>query len=896
MGVVYLAHDERLDRDVAIKALPADFASDPGRLERFEREARSLAQVSHQNIAGIHGVEEQDGQRFLVLEYVEGETLADRLDRGPIEPDEAVELACQIAAGVAAAHAVGVIHRDLKPANIKVTPDGVAKVLDFGLARQDEGQSSTGASEAATLTTPAVHSPTSPGVILGTAAYMSPEQARGRRVDKRTDIWSFGVVLYEMLTGASPFVGETVTDSIGAILHKDPDLGVLPSGTPHDVRRVLARCLERDKARRFQDLGDVRIELEAAASEPAPAGDSHSGRGSGSPMLTGIVGALALAAGLALAWTFKPATNGTHMRLSVAPPAEHVLVRPPAISPDGRTVMFAAAPREGGALLGFLRRIDEHESTPLEWTRGARGAAIDPSGDWVSFIVPIGQDGAQMQLVKHALGTDLPPIPIAVLPESVAISGYTYAWLGPDRFMFADGRANQVRFVDAESGSMSDPVPLDVGDYGGDLDLILGRIDDERALCRLFRYSERGFQYDIAVLDTGAATVTPVIENAGDAAIGPDGSILFTRGSVLYGAPFDLESLEAGSAAQLVAGLRTPAPFDDASFEISADGTIVFSPGGEQGAQRRLEFQSADGSIEVWPGAPRPFDQTVSISPDQSRILTVVVAPTKLYEIWGSELDEPRMRRVRGVGVADLNYPVFGPDNDSFAYMIAEEGDTGVEIASFDGRFEPRLIVEPVEEGLIAPIDFHPSGNRVLLMWERPEGARLYEAPTDGSSPPRLILGNDSNKTWSGYSPDGTMLAYTSDETGRREVYLRTIDDDGSFGRAIPVTTRGARGVTWWNRPSRDSAAPGQASDIQRLAVITNDGFITYPVTPGVSPMVGEAERLAYDQSRRSVGFGAFLSDGRFMTIAPGENESPATHAEIIINWYDEASKLIRGE
>ncbi|MHC4976986.1 MAG: serine/threonine-protein kinase, partial [Planctomycetota bacterium] len=228
MGVVYLARDTRLDRDVAIKSLPEHLATDPDRLARFEREAKALAQLHHENVAGIYGVEEQNGAKFLILEYVEGETLADRLDRGSIPPDEAIEIATQIAAGVEAAHEAGVIHRDLKPANIKFDGEGKAKVLDFGLARADES-STTGSSmsQLPTLTTPA-HTPTMAGVIMGTAAYMSPEQARGRKVDKRSDIWSFGVVLYEMLTGAGPFRGETVTDSIGAILHKDVDLNALP--------------------------------------------------------------------------------------------------------------------------------------------------------------------------------------------------------------------------------------------------------------------------------------------------------------------------------------------------------------------------------------------------------------------------------------------------------------------------------------------------------------------------------------------------------------------------------------------------------------------------------------------------------------------------------------------
>ena len=278
MGVVHLARDTRLDRDVAIKELPEHFAQDPVRLERFEREAKALAALSHVNLAGIYGVEERDGAKYLVLEYVEGETLADRLDRGPVPLDEALELAVQIAAGVEAAHEAGIVHRDLKPANIKLTPEGKAKVLDFGLARADEsGTSSSSLGFDSATMTAAQRSPTMEGTILGTAAYMSPEQARGRRVDKRTDIWSYGVVVYEMLVGASPFHGETASDSIGAVLHKEIDLNLLPANTPPMVRHVLVRCLERNRDNRYRDIGDVRIELEQGADR-APAQ-----RGSGRP-------------------------------------------------------------------------------------------------------------------------------------------------------------------------------------------------------------------------------------------------------------------------------------------------------------------------------------------------------------------------------------------------------------------------------------------------------------------------------------------------------------------------------------------------------------------------------------------------------------------------------------
>ncbi|MEM9066289.1 MAG: protein kinase [Planctomycetota bacterium] len=428
MGVVYLGRDMSLDRAVAIKALPPELADDPSRLERFEREAKTLAQLSDPHIAGIYGTESHEGQRYLILEYVEGETLADRLDRGPLPVDETLELGTQIAAGLEAAHEAGVIHRDLKPANIKLTPEGKALVLDFGLAKADEGTSSTGLSDAATLTTPAPHSPSVPGAVIGTAAYMSPEQARGHKVDRRTDIWAFGVVLYEMLTGSSPFAGETATDSIGAVLHKGVELEHLPKGTPLGVQRLIERCLERDKNMRLQAIGDARIELrnelDGLGSVAATIGALHAQPRS--VLLPSALSAFfaALATGIALALatptgpfsgTQPPFTVGDMRQLTDFEGLEQRI----SLSPDGKTLLYSAADGEDRDIY-FLR---VGGANPINLTPDSDADDFDPAfspdGERIAFCST--REGGGV-FVMGATGEN---------PRRVADAGFDPAW-SPD--------------------------------------------------------------------------------------------------------------------------------------------------------------------------------------------------------------------------------------------------------------------------------------------------------------------------------------------------------------------------------------------------------------------------------------------------------------------------------
>ncbi len=389
MGEVYRASDTKLGREVALKLLPAELAADPDRLARFEREAKVLASLNHPGIAHLYGFESTalpDGStaRFLAMELVPGEDLAERLERGPIPVDEAISIATQVAEALEEAHEKGVVHRDLKPANVKVTPDGKVKVLDFGLAKawSGEGRGATSSADLSQSPTLAATG-TAAGIILGTAAYMSPEQARGKAVDKRADIWSFGVLLFEMLAGRRLFEGETVSDTLAAVLKTEPDWSLLPAGTPVSVARLLRRCLERDPKKRLRDVGEARIALQASSREDGAAATTTGARRGWLPWTIASIAALLAAAALWLGrGSAPPETRWSHFTRITEAAGEETL---PTISPDGGTVVYAARARSGWGL--YSQRVGGRNPTAVvdDPERDERGAAFSPDGSWLAF-------------------------------------------------------------------------------------------------------------------------------------------------------------------------------------------------------------------------------------------------------------------------------------------------------------------------------------------------------------------------------------------------------------------------------------------------------------------------------------------------------------------------------
>ncbi|MEM9065002.1 MAG: protein kinase [Planctomycetota bacterium] len=863
MGVVYLAEDPRLGREVAIKALPEEVAEDPTRLDRFEREARVLAQLNHPNVAGIYGVEEQDGARYLVLEYVKGETLADALDRGPLPVDEVINLAVQIASGVEAAHEAGVIHRDLKPGNIVITPDGKAKVLDFGLARQSEEQSSSNHSEAATLTSPAIHTPTTPGVILGTAAYMSPEQARGRRVDKRTDIWSFGVILYEMLCGYSPFRGESVTDSIGAILHKDVDLTRLPNGVPASARRVLHRSLQRDKNKRYRDIGDAWIELlHGSRDEPAvPAAEQ------GVPLI-GALGLSALVAAAAIGTTVlllqkpeapKPVRKYTVASLGPDEVADGFQQNWLAISPDGKRIAYIVD------RVIQVRDMDSFEQRALSETEGAEGLFWSPSSDALGYY----RDSSLYRIGIEGGGT----IRLCEIPEDG--KGMPIAWTESGKIIFSAG----------EDGL------LQVGDRGGEPTPFLARnpeLEIDFHGCSVIPNSDallivrHPIDGPFTIIASDGTTSTELISMRSDLLSNPiysrSGHIVFQRGMFtgeIWAAPFDAKKLRViGDPFLVSTGGLMPT--------VSSDGTLVFAQGDLSGggtiasfAPVGAELDDQSAAVEEILAVPGSVFGPI-ISPDGTRVAYGRGEPPDV-EPWVISLVRGSQFPIAELEPGEAAMPLsWSPDGTEIACQVFSfrRGGTG-QIAFFaaDGSGTSRV---RIADGFAA---IEPSWKTALVQGKNEEGETgLFLHDLDARDEPVLteIVLEFSGRP--AIDPRGELLAYASSRTGESQVYVtRYPSGKGRW----PVSVGGGTGPVW--APDGSALFFEENGDVFRVSV-SRDETLSFG-TPELyldTNAVGAELTFAWSVSPE---------DGRIIaTTSPTEEggQDPKVAIRVVENWAEE--------
>ncbi len=523
MGEVYKARDTKLGREVAIKVLPPVYVRDPEWVARFEREARMLAALNHPNIATIHGLEQSEGAHYLVMELVPGETLAERLRQGPLGIEQALRIGSQIAEALEAAHEKGVMHRDLKPANVKVTPEGRVKVLDFGLAKAYAAEGAQDISQAATLTA----LPTEEGRILGTAAYMSPEQARGKPVDKRTDIWAFGCVLYELLTGKRLFRGESPTDTVAAVLEREPDWQKLPPATPSKIRDLLRRCLQKDASRRLRDIGDARIEIEEAVSAPAvalptssvtiPNGARNFWQTRWAPVAVLIAVAI-LSAGIGF-WYRKPVRNeGPVARLTITFPASQQLAsletHSVAISPDGTNLVYAAS--EQGVSQLYLRPIGSLEARLIPGTEGGSAPFFSSDGRWIGFFA-----GAKLKKIPVAGG------PAITLCDSPTNHGGDW---GPDgSIYFAPQEISGIWRVSADGGTPEPVTTLDR--QGGETAHLWPQILPGGKAILFTAWTGPGMDEDYLAIQTlGTSRHRILVRGAGGGYYSPSGHLVYVRG------------------------------------------------------------------------------------------------------------------------------------------------------------------------------------------------------------------------------------------------------------------------------------------------------------------------------------------------------------------------------
>ncbi len=906
MGVVWEAQDSVLDRAVAVKILPEDVAGNPDRLARFEREARLLAALSHPHIGAIHGLEEDRGIRFLVLELIPGETLEEALTGGGLPVPEALELARQIADALEAAHEAGIIHRDLKPANVKVTPEGKAKVLDFGLAKaltSGDPVRGSGASGAAGLS----HSPTltsggtKTGVILGTAAYMSPEQARGKVVDRRADIWAFGCLLYEMLSGQRPFGGETVTDTLAAVLEREPDWSRLPERAPARIRELLRRCLEKDPRQRLRDMGDARLELEEAvgtrawsspamAPAPAGAGMAVAGRGrarAGAWALAGAALMVGAAAGAGLWAALGPAARDSGgaaevLRLSVPVP-DNLSLHDYEITPDGRTLVIMAHDRSDEKREDFLyvRRLDQGTFERLPSVREPQSWDLSPDGQWVAFIADQGPASTREQVLKARLDGG-PAVPLWDQPDRDLEN---VRWCSQQTLVLAltgAGGKRALARMPADGGAPEIVSPPERLGPGG-IDSFTALPDCAGLLVTRWMVGEQGFSYavDAVPLDGGEHRV--LLEDAYAALAVPTGHVVFTRGDALYAAPFDAASASLrGPVFPVTSGLWAAQVWESARFRVSGTGTLAYRPGGRSAGRRTVAVVDRQGQLEPLVPGEHPIEGDLAVSPDGRSLAMVIPDSTGMFQVWVYDLRRQTLRPLPVAG-SDCTSPTISWDGRWVAYQVERSGEPDrVDRRRLDGSGGPETILahSAGDRGFLSPADWSPDGSLLAVVAGTPAETRVLLVPTDGEGEPRPLETGARATSSPAFSPDGAWIAYISDRSGRGEAYVRRLEGgDGEW-----VVTRDGANDLFWGRDGRAIYVQDERDRLLVAAVRTSPD-----VEIGPLQVVADGEALGAVRLGDSGPLFDLAPDGKQLAfIRKGEDERTAGRIDLVLNWFTE--------
>jgi Tol biopolymer transport system component len=786
MGEVYRARDIKLGRDVAIKVLPEAFASDADRMARFEREAHVLASLNHPNIAAIYGLEESNGIRAIVMELVEGPTLAERIGARAMPLEEALSIAKQIAGALEAAHEKGIVHRDLKPANIKITPQGVVKVLDFGLATvaQPSADQAGDPSASPTMTI----SPTRVGMILGTAAYMSPEQARGKPVDKRADIWAFGCVLYEMLTGRPAFTGETITDVLAAVVKSEPDWNAVPE----KVQRLLRQCLEKDPKRRLRDLGDAWQLLEVVPQVDAP---SRSRLG---------WAAAALAVGLGITavgwWRATRPVDHPLIRLSVdlGPDAIAGQFTTVVISPDGTRLVFPVKSPDGKQIL-TTRLLSETKQTFLSGTENGRDPFFSPDGKWIGFFADGKMKKISVQGGAPAVLCDAPGGRGANWGDDGSIAATLRVTGGFSRVPAA-GRTPQP-LTKLQAGTLTHrwPQPLPGG------------------ASVLFTLSSSIVAFEdasIAAVSLKTGEIKILMQGGYFGRYLPTGDVtghlVYVHEGVLFAVPFDPARLELrGTAVPVLEGLAADPTSGAGQFSFSRTGMLVYRTGNVSAQGWPVWWLDNSGKTQPLITTPGLYIEP-RFSPDGHRLaLAQINRGIVVYDLQHDAMSPLTF------GTQVMGYPTWSPDGKHIVFFFSSGGGFSLNWIRADGAGETQRLVD--SKNLITPYSFFPDGRRLAYQELDPDsGYDLWTVALDGTDPdhpkpgkPELFRRTPSNEGLPAVSPDGQWIAYESNDSGSQEVYVRPFPGPGgkwqisNAGGQLPVWSRNGRELFFQNLDNR---------------------------------------------------------------------------------------------
>jgi serine/threonine-protein kinase len=872
MGEVYRARDTKLGREVAVKVLAPIFKADRERLDRFEREARVLAALNHPNIGAIYGVEDSEGVPALVMELVEGPTLADRIAQGALPLDEVLPIAKQISEALEAAHDSGIIHRDLKPANVKVRADGTVKVLDFGLSKVLEPTNST-ATNTMLSPTQSPHA-TQAGVILGTAPYMAPEQARGRPVDQRADIWAFGAVLFEMLTGVRAFDGADVSITLAAVLKTDPDWRALPPATPAGLRRLLTRCLEKEPKERLQSIGDARIELRDLSRDAVDA--------PGEPQRTisrhaAVLGAGTLLLGVALGGTVvrlltrSAAPAVTRTMIATSPTASATIsgyTTDVAVSPDGARVVYVG----NGSTQIFVRALDRLEPVALATGHNVRNPFVSPDGRWVGFFdglalkkVPM-SGGAAITLFEPIQGTS-PCGATWATDDSIVIATSSVAsglWLIPAR----GGEPTQLTQPDRARGEAQHLWPERLP--GG-----------QTVLFTITSQTGGPDAAQIAVLDLRTRVRNILLHGGSHAQYVASGHLVYSASRTLRAVRFDLRRLEVqGTGLEVVPRLLT-SPQGDADFSAAGDTLVYVDAPDTAVSDPKRTVTWVDRTGREQPIATPPLSYIYPrLSPDETRLVLDISGQDRGLWIW--DFQRATLTRLT-IDLALNRVPEWTRDGKRIVYSSNRDGFDNLWWQAADGTGIPERLTTSRNVQLASGST--PDGRAMIFFESRPSTLQdVMQLSLDGSRRVTPLLQSPFLERNGVISPDGRWIAYESDSSGQMQVYVRPFPDTN--GGQWQVSTEGGTRPLWSRNGSElFYVAPTPGAPLMRVPLETSGA--TFHALPPVKLFEGYA---AMNPSRTY----DVAADGRFVMIKPAAaNEAEQASLIIVQHWGEELKRLV---